>query len=69
MPFAPGLDVSLRKHVTLSTIQPGPQGNISNERFYGPSGLGVLAGLNASGPCVRPRAKHGSFGPRNAVRG
>ncbi len=60
---------SLRKHVTLSTTQLGPRGNISNERFSGPSGLGVLAGLNASGLCVCPRAKHSSFGPSNAVRG
>lgn len=34
--FAPGLDVSLHKHVTLSTIQPGPHGNISNECSSGP---------------------------------
>lgn len=60
---------SLHKHVTLSTMQPGPRDNISNERFSGPSGLDVLAGLNASGPCVCPGAKHGSFGPSNAVRG
>ena len=60
---------TLRKHVTLSTIQPGPWGSISNERFSGPSGLGVLAELNASGLCVCPRAKHGSFRPSNAVRG
>lgn len=52
----------LRKHATLSTIQPSPCGNISNECFSGPSGLGVLAELNASGPCGCPRAKHGSFG-------
>lgn len=31
--------------MTLSTIQPGPCGNISNECFSGPSGLGVLADL------------------------
>lgn len=43
---------SLHKHVTLSTIQPGPCGSISNEHFSGPSGLGVLAGVNASGLCV-----------------
>lgn len=60
---------TLHKHMTLSTIQPGPRGNISNECFSGPSGLGVLAGLNASGLRVCPRAKHGSFGPSNAVRG
>ncbi len=60
---------SLHKHVTLSTMQSGPHGNISNEGFSGPSGLGVLAGLNASGLCVCPEAKHGSFGPSNTVRG
>lgn len=72
VPLAPGLDVvifSLCKHVTLSTIQPGLCGNISNERFSGPSGPSVLVGLNASGLFVYPQATHGSFGPSNAVRG
>lgn len=70
VPFALGLDVSLRKHVTLSTIQPGPCGNISNECFSGPSGcIGVLAGLNASGLTGCPQAKRGSFGASNAVLG
>lgn len=45
---------SLRKHVTLSTIQLSPHGNISNERYSSPSGLGVLDGLKTSGLCVPP---------------
>lgn len=69
VPFAPGLDVPLHKHVTLSTIQPGPHSNISNECSSGPSGSGVLAGLNASGLRGRPRAKRGGFGTSNAVLG
>lgn len=69
VPFAPGLDVPLHKHVTLSTIQPGPHGNISIECSSGPSGSGVLAGLNASGLGGCPRAKHGSLGTSNAVWG
>lgn len=45
---------SLHKHVTLSTIQAGPCGDTSNERLSGPSGLSVLAGLNASGLRLPP---------------
>lgn len=59
----------LHKHVTLSTTHPEPRSNTSNERSPGPSGLNVLAGVNASGLCVCPRVKHGRLGPSNAVRG
>lgn len=67
VPFASGVDVSFAQ--TCDTFHHSARGDISNEPFPGPSGLGVLAGLNASGLRVCPRAKHGSFGASNAMRG
>lgn len=60
VPFAPGLDGSCHFLFvqTCDTFHYSawPCGNIPNEHFSGPSGLCVLAGLNASGLCV-PRGK------------
>lgn len=56
--FAPGVDVSLLSSLCANMwhfpLSAGSCGHISNECFTGPSGLGVLAGLNASGLCGCP---------------
>lgn len=68
--LASGLDVCHFLFAqTCDTFYYSASGNISNEHYFGPSGLGVLAGLNASGLCAYPQAKHGSFKPSNAMKG